>query len=469
MAISKKLKERLLKQKQDMDSGGVLIPNKGFTKARIRLLPVGDDLPGHRFISYYCSSLQGEKKGSTSPATFGKPCPIEDAFDKIRRTADKDDRDAAYEFINKNTEYWVPCVVRGDEGDARKPKIRIHAAKKTVYEQIQTYFLDDDFGEDISDPENGRDLLIKKTGQGRQGTKWSCEKMDPTPIHEDEEIAEALVAAGESFDVRERFYPVDFDVLAAMYEGLTGEEMPDHYREGADEMTGSGGHDDEDEGYDDEADEDEVDEDEVEDDAEDESEDEDEGLEEGTLVSFENDGEEYEGTFLRYEEGEDGEELAIVDVEGEGEWDVEPENLTVIDAEAEDDEAEDEAEDDEAEDDEADESEDEDEGEDEGEDEDEAEEEAPTVVRRSRKPGAKKTSKKAPAKRTAKKAAKKAPARKAASKKAPAKKAAKKKTAKKPAARKAPASKKKTSKKAAGKKGSARKAASSRIRRKRGG
>ena len=459
MAISKKLKERLLKQRQDMDSGGVLIPNKGFTKARIRLLPVGEDLPGHRFISYYCGSLKGDKKSSTSPATYGKPCPIEDAFDKIRRTADKDDRDAAYEFINKNTEYWVPCVVRGDEGDARKPKIRIHAAKKTVYEQIQTYFLDDDFGEDISDPENGRDLLIKKTGQGRQGTKWTCEKMDPTPIHEDPETAEAIVEAAGTFDVRERFYPVDFDVLAEMYEGLTGEEMPDHYREGEDDM--KGGHsDDEDEGYDDE----EVDDEEADEDEEDESEEEDgdeeEGIEEGATVAFEHNGEDYEGTFLRYEDGEDGEELAIVDVEGEGEWDVDPENLTVIE---EGDEDEDEDEDDESDEDEED-DEEEDEGDEEEDDEDEAEEEPPTVTRRgARKPGAKKTSKKAPAKKTSKKAAKKAPAKKA-SKKAPARKAASKKAP----AKKAPA-KKAASKKKAAKKGSARKAASSRIRRKRGG
>lgn len=439
--INPKLRERLLRQKKDMDSGGVLIPNKGFTKARIRLLPIGEDLPGHRYINYYCASLKGDKKSSASPATFGRPCPVEDALDAIRRTGSKEDRDAAWDFVNKNTEYWVPCVARDDEQSAERPRLRIHAAKKSVYEQIQTYFLDDDFGEDISDPEEGRDLLVKKTGQGKSGTKWTCDKLDPTPLHEDPDIAEAILEAAASFDVREKFFAVDFDVLAEIYEGLTGEEMPEHYRDGEDTMRTSSpksdSSDDEDEEYEDEVDETE------------EEEDEEEGIEEGAAVSFEDEGEEYEGTFLRYEE-EDGEELAVVDVDGE-EWSVDPENVVEIDESEEEEEGEEEEEDEGEEEEEADEEE-------EDEEEEEAEEAPPRSRRGARKPAAKKASKKAAKKAPAKKKAKKAPAKKAA-KKAPAKKAAKKAPAR---------SSKKKAKKAPAKK-AAKKAASSRIRKKRGG
>ena len=78
----------------------------------------------------------------------------------------KEEKDEAYKLINTSAEYWIPCIVRGDEGEVDAPKLRILAGKKTVYQRVQNLMLDDDLGEDITDPLEGRDLLIKRTGRG---------------------------------------------------------------------------------------------------------------------------------------------------------------------------------------------------------------------------------------------------------------------------------------------------------------
>lgn len=229
--IPEALRKKLLDQKKEMASGGLLISNKEWTKGRVRLLPCTDELPGHRVVSYYCKSLSGDKKGSTSPETFGLPCPIAEAFSKLKKE-DKEVRDRAYEMVNKQVEYWVPVVVRGQEGTPDAPNIRIFPLKKTVYSKVNDFLTDEDVGEDITHAIEGRDLLVKKTGSGLD-TEWSVDKLDPSPLHKDKAMRAALIAAGKDMDVRQHFFGIDYDVLAAIYEALTGDPMPEKFRKAA--------------------------------------------------------------------------------------------------------------------------------------------------------------------------------------------------------------------------------------------
>ena len=227
--VSDKLRKQLLDQKKEMGSTGMLIANKDWTKGRVRLLPCGDEIPGHRVISYYCESLAGDRKGTTSPATFGLPCPIEDAFARLK-SEDKEVRDRAYDMVRKTTEYWVPVVVRGEEGTVDAPNVRIFPMKKSVYAKVQAFMTDEDVGEDITHPLEGRDLLIKKQGQ-QKSTEWMVDKLDPVPLHKDKAMRAAIIEAGKALDVRQHFFGVDYEVLGKIYEALTGEEMPKKYRD----------------------------------------------------------------------------------------------------------------------------------------------------------------------------------------------------------------------------------------------
>lgn len=356
--IPEALRKKLLDQKKEMASGGLLISNKEWTKGRVRLLPCTDELPGHRVVGYYCKSIAGDKKGSTSPETFGLPCPIAEAFSRLKKE-DKEVRDRAYEMVNKNVEYWVPVVVRGHEGTPDAPNIRIFPLKKTVYSKINDFLTDEDVGEDITHPTEGRDLLIKKTGSGLD-TEWSVDKLDPSPLHKDKAMRAALIAAGKEMDVRQHFFGIDYDVLAAIYEALTGDPMPDKFRKSAKSGKPTSK-------LSRVKDAEEAEETEETEEAEETEEVE---IEVGSRVSFtDEDDNTIEGEVKSIEDGT----ASVEDDEG-GEWDVEVDSLTLVESDESEDEGEDEAEED-GEDDES---------EDKAEADDEDEADAPEIEKGSR-------------------------------------------------------------------------------------
>ena len=227
--VSDALRKKLLDQKKEMGQRGLLIVNKDWTKGRVRVPPCGDEIPGHRVVSYYCDTLQTDRKGTTSPETFGLPCPIAEAFRKLKGE-DEAVRDRAYNTVRTTVEYWVPVLVRGEEGTVELPNLRIFPMKKSVYSKVQGFMIDEDVGEDITDVKTGRDLLIKKTGT-MKNTEWTVDKLDPSPLHKDQEMRAAIIAATDALDVRHHFFPVDYDILGKIYEALTGDEMPDHFRQ----------------------------------------------------------------------------------------------------------------------------------------------------------------------------------------------------------------------------------------------
>jgi hypothetical protein len=232
--VSQDLRERLLRQRESLNTGGsrnnLLIDNKTITEKgiRIRMLPVireGASL-AEEFRSYYCRELN---TGTTSPMCFGLPDPIEDALKSIYLSGSNAKREHAKEFINQQREFWMPVVVRGDEGTVSSPNIRIFRCKASIYNSIVDWMMDDDL-DDMTDPLDGRDLKVKKTGQGIE-TRWSVDRLDRSPLSEDKEMVEALMEAAAGFDVREHFYRYNLDTVESIYEGLTGDVLPESHRE----------------------------------------------------------------------------------------------------------------------------------------------------------------------------------------------------------------------------------------------
>lgn len=406
--VSAATRERLLGQQQKMQRGGDIISNKGFKKMRLRLLPMAPgELPGVECMQFYSKPLG---KGTTSPATFGLPCPVNDVLSKIYSGTDKDAKDFAKEYCRRSTEYWVAVIDRDDPGEPAAPKVKVLQAKQTVYEQIVDYMIDEDVGVDITHPKEGCDIIVSKSGEGLD-TKWKVVKTEQGPISKDKAFQAAVVEIAETYKVAAKMYAPKLDALTEIYEGLTGEsEFPDGYEEmvaalesgdlpllAEDESAAE-------EWEDPEEEVDEVDEEELEEEADEEAED--SWID--CVVSFEDDdGNEVVGTVTDEAEDEAG-DLILSVVEDDGDendpWQPYAEDCTVVE-----DEEEEEIEED------PDEEEAEEEWEEEVEEEEPEEEEPEPATPAGRK--SKRTAKKATAKKTTKKtAAKKTAAKKTAKK-----------------------------------------------------
>ena len=222
--ISASLREKLRNQRKRMSNRVVLEKVK---KVRFRALPCGDDyigLPFHRFFSRSVGERGG---GTTSLRTWGLRCPVWDFLDSMR-SASREDRKAAFDLVNRSTEYWIPGVVRGDEGEPNSPEIHILPCRATGYEMLLDFMLDEEDGEDITDPVKGRDFRYTRADEDGR-TRYRVRMMDPSPIHGDPEMASAILSAGENFSVRDLMFETDWDVLGELYEILTGESIPAEY------------------------------------------------------------------------------------------------------------------------------------------------------------------------------------------------------------------------------------------------
>ena len=225
--ISEALKGKLRNQKKSMDSD-LIIDNKNLTKIRIRLLPTGDEVPGKEYLSFYSDHL---KKGSPSPVNFGIECLVLNELYRIRNAGTKEQRDFAKSFVSIQREYWLGCIDQASPGTANAVEAHILRGKRTVYEEIMTFMADDEEGENITDPHEGRDVRVAKEGAGKDNTKWTCKVLDRSPVSEDAAYVEAFKAVAANFNPVSHFYKVDLDNYAELYTGLTGNPIPVDYLE----------------------------------------------------------------------------------------------------------------------------------------------------------------------------------------------------------------------------------------------
>lgn len=219
-AISATLRERLQKQRAAMQTS-LVIDNKKLTKTRLRVLPCGEDVPGVEFHNLYSQPLN---KGCTSPRTFGLPDPVLDAWEQIKRTGTKEEKDAARAAVTPGKEYWMAVLDRTNLGTPAKPNIRVFRAKRTVYQVIMDYMEDDEDGGDLTDPVTGRDVRVQKV-QGEQNP-WAARVLDAEPIFDGAKETAALLKAIAGFDVREHFFKTNLATLQEMYDALLGEKIP---------------------------------------------------------------------------------------------------------------------------------------------------------------------------------------------------------------------------------------------------
>jgi hypothetical protein len=133
-------------------------------KHQLRLVPYkfNKEIP---FIELYFH-YNINNKTYLSPMSFGRPDPIVEFADKLKRMGDKEDWKAAKKMEPK-LRTFVPVLVRGEEGEG----VRFWGFGKTVYQEILGYMADPDYG-DITDPNEGRDITVEVVSAEDSGTSY---------------------------------------------------------------------------------------------------------------------------------------------------------------------------------------------------------------------------------------------------------------------------------------------------------
>lgn len=162
MDISLALKRFNSLQTTSKKSDSLWKPTPG--KHQIRLVPYkfNKDIP---FIELYFH-YNINNKTYLSPISFGRPDPIVEFAEKLKRTGDTDDWKAGKKMEPK-LRTFAPVIVRGKESEG----VKFWGFGKTVYQDILGYIADPDYG-DITNPLNGRDIVLEIVAAEESGTSY---------------------------------------------------------------------------------------------------------------------------------------------------------------------------------------------------------------------------------------------------------------------------------------------------------
>jgi hypothetical protein len=145
-AMKKRLSEISSKNKKS----AVWKPSNG--KQNIRIVPSKDqrDNPFIELLFHY--DFNG--KTYLSPASFGRPDPIAEIANKLRKSGDKDEYELSKKFSPKMRIY-APVIVRGEEDQG----VRFWGFGRQVYQALLGIVSDEDYG-DITDLKEGNDITV---------------------------------------------------------------------------------------------------------------------------------------------------------------------------------------------------------------------------------------------------------------------------------------------------------------------
>ena len=177
-------------------------------KNQIRIVPYAH-CKENPFIELFFHYEIGQRS-YLSPMSFGRPDPIEEFADKLKSSGNREDWRLGKKLEAK-LRTFAPVVVRGEENQGSK----FWGFGKTVYQELLSIIADPDYG-DISDPINGRDVVVEfKTAEetGASFPKTSIRvKPNQTPITEDKAVLTTLL--DDQKDIREVYNELSYDELA---------------------------------------------------------------------------------------------------------------------------------------------------------------------------------------------------------------------------------------------------------------
>jgi hypothetical protein len=182
-------------------------------KHQVRIVPYkfNQDYP---FIELYFH-YNINNKTYLSPQSFGRPDPIVEFADKLKRMGDKDDWKAA-KAMEPKLRTFVPVIVRGEEGEG----VRFWGFGKTVYQEILGYIADPDYG-DITDPTSGRDLTIEYKTAEEAGTTYPTTtiRVKPNQSALSEDSSNATNFIENQTEITDLYSELSYDELKSVLEG----------------------------------------------------------------------------------------------------------------------------------------------------------------------------------------------------------------------------------------------------------
>ena len=177
-------------------------------KSAIRIVPYkhNKENPFQELFFHY--SL-GNNKTYISPASFGRPDPVEEFANKLKSTGNKDDWIQG-KRLEPKMRTFVPVVVRGQEHEG----VKFWGFGKTVYQELLGFIADPDYG-DITDPMNGRDIVVGRLTPAEAGNQYGKTtirvKPNQTAVTDNKELLEKVY--NEQSKLTELYTEPEYDEL----------------------------------------------------------------------------------------------------------------------------------------------------------------------------------------------------------------------------------------------------------------
>jgi len=182
-------------------------------KHQVRLVPYKFNRENPFIELYFHYNVNN--KTYLSPQSFGRPDPIVEFSDKLKRMGDKEDWKAAKQMEPK-LRTFVPVLVRGEEGEG----VRFWGFGKTVYQEILGYIADPDYG-DITDPESGRDIVVEVVSAEDSGTSYPVTtirvKPKETPLSDTKENTDKFL--NNQVEITDLYQELTYAELKSVLEG----------------------------------------------------------------------------------------------------------------------------------------------------------------------------------------------------------------------------------------------------------
>lgn len=199
-------REKMLARKKDLEKrsggGGMIYPKEGTIRVRIKSRGADEEL-GIEVVQFYLGPKDG---GIISPATFDEPCPFMEKFQELKNSEDPDDKALASKLVPRRR-YILGVIgykdTKGKEIDPDKID-KPMMVPRSVYQDIIDLYLDEEDWGDMTDPIEGYDIKITRTGSGKMDTSYSvspCQKSKlDKKYREDIDLEKAVRASILSYD-----------------------------------------------------------------------------------------------------------------------------------------------------------------------------------------------------------------------------------------------------------------------------
>jgi hypothetical protein len=188
-------------------------------KQVVRIVPYAHNTDNPFIELKFHYNLNG--KTYLSPDTFNKPDPIVEFANKLKKSGDKEEWQFARKLEPKMRTF-CPIIVRGRE----KEGVKFWGFGKQVYQAILSYIADPDYG-DITDPVNGRDIVVEFRTAEETGKSFPETTIRPKPNQTPAVADDLKDLLDDQTDILELFEVPGYDDLKVAMDAWLNEGGPD--------------------------------------------------------------------------------------------------------------------------------------------------------------------------------------------------------------------------------------------------